>query len=786
MGILEFFGTLIKNNITSTSIKTNFKEKMSINHLFLDFNSIIHVSSQKMVMDINAFMQSTLRAIYHNLPIDNPILTEEFEKYKMQNIQKKITKNTKPDDIVQMFHDHFSNKYLDKLVITMVINNILHLLRTYCRNDTLQTLMIAIDGVPSKGKMIEQRQRRYMGTITEMYKEKILDKYKEYLLGLGDYVYLSTSGSIKWSRYKITPGTAFMHKLVRYLRNEKVQEKLMANRINMKIIISDTYEIGEGEKKIVNYINKYLTNTNDTIVIYSPDADMILLSIILPVKNIYILRHNQQIFTQTGINTYDIIDIKMLKSNIGFYINNHPKYSKEDFDIDKINNDIVCISTLFGNDFVPKMETLNIRRGFQNIMDAYLKTLIKLKNKGYYLVNDGQFGNFRLNLTFLKEIVRFLLPEENDFIKHNNLYAKYITLGQIKYVFDYMEINIENLVPTYNEFRQQYEDLKHQIRHHGNYTYYITNDRFMESLKKSAIVIIDGQCINTSYLTNKEMIKLLIDYYRKYRDFPRLNINLNTWSHSISDHKHDKIIKKKKLNEYQKEIYKFDNMLDKYYIKFNAQPLCLTKNKIEKFYEDYFGIILLDNKGNLTKEAMQVMHEYLEGMLWVFKYYFNDTAYISLWYYEHERAPLMNHFMIFLDSINQKYLDNVYKNLSKYRVENLDSYFNPLEQLIYVSPLTNDFIKLLPRNYRKYLTSENINPFLKNFFPDIVDITNRLWNENISKDIDCHSIFFLNKCMVKSIIKPTTNDDKEFIKLLRKIKPTKISQRRSRINEPKF
>ena len=29
----------------------------------------------------------------------------------------------------------------------------------------------------------------------------------------------------------------------------------------MEIIISDMYEVGEGEKKIVNYVNKYLANT---------------------------------------------------------------------------------------------------------------------------------------------------------------------------------------------------------------------------------------------------------------------------------------------------------------------------------------------------------------------------------------------------------------------------------------------------------------------------------------------------------------------------------------------
>ena len=99
-------------------------------------------------------------------------------------------------------------------------------------------------------------------------------------------------------------------------------------------------------------------------MIYSPDADVILLCMLFPVKKLYMLRYNQQTSPQAG-NIYDLIDIRMLKSNISYYINNNPDYSKENFEIDRINYDIVCISSLFGNDFVPKMETLMLKKGFK-------------------------------------------------------------------------------------------------------------------------------------------------------------------------------------------------------------------------------------------------------------------------------------------------------------------------------------------------------------------------------------------------------------------------------------
>ncbi|BCS83328.1 putative 5'-3' exonuclease 20 [Cotonvirus japonicus] len=784
MGVLEFFGTLVRNEITSSSIIADFSNKMAINHLLLDFNSIIHVSSQKIISDVNNFMQEVLKNLYQERPINTTILNDLFVKYKMQKIQSKITKQTDVNDVIKMFHAHFDAKYMDRLIITLVINTLLSIIRTYCKNDNLETLMIAIDGVPSKGKMVEQKQRRYMGAITEEYEKMIMIDYEDYLQDLDNYVYLATSQNIKWSRNKITPGTAFMNKLVNYLNSDNIQSLLKTNRTNMEIIISDMYEVGEGEKKIVNYVNKYLTNTKDSIMIYSPDADLILLCMLLPVEHLYMLRYNQQTSPKNNRNTYDLINIKSLKNNISFYINNHPDYSQENFDVDNINYDIVCISTLFGNDFVPKIETINVKKGFQSIMDAYLQTLLEFKNRKTYLVKSTKNG-YQLSLSFLKTVIENLLPEENDFIKHNHLYNQYITLGQIKNVFNYVEINSENIVSIYSDFMREYGNLKNTIKNNGNFSYYENDDRFMSSLKKSLNIIIDDQPVNTSYLNNKEMIKTLKNYYQKYRDFPRVNINLNMWSHSINDYRHKKIIKEKNYNDYQIEVYKFRTMLDEYYIKLNAQPIDLSATKIEKFYKDYFNITLLKKNGNLTSEANEIMHDYLEGLLWVFDYYFNDMTYINTWYYRHEKAPLLNHLSMFLENIDHKYFKELLSGLDQYHVK-IKNFFNPVEQLIYVSPMTPDIIKLLPSNYRSYLTSENLDLFLRTYFVDIDEIVERLWDQKISSDVDCHSIPYFNKCLVKTIEKPTSNIDEQFIKAIRKVKPTETSKKRSKSVDPEF
>lgn len=784
MGIVKFFGTINKINITSSSIRSDFKSKLPINHLFLDFNSIVHVASRKLVSDINSFMKAILYNLDSGHSMHGEYLDEKFAKYKMTEVQSTIKKNTSPESIITMFHDHFTDRHVDKLIIAAVINTVLTIIKTYCDNSDIQTLLIAIDGVPSKGKLVEQRQRRYTGAIVEETNKKILAKYQDTLLAEKGFLWLANNNLIMWSRNKITPGTAFMHKMVNYLKSDRIIEKFKQNRPAIDIIISDMYETGEGEKKIVNYVEKYLKHSSDNIMVYSPDADVILLCILMNVPNVYMLRFDQQQTEKLRRNTYDLIDIKVLKENISYYINNHPDYVKSEFEINRINNDIVCISSLFGNDFVPKIETINVDKGFQKLLDAYLQTLLKLKDKKYYLVKKSG-DSYKLNFTFLKTVIKYLLPEENDFIKYNDLYNQYINIGQIKNVFDYLDISQENLVKTYNSFMSDYGDLKNLVKNNGNYSYFLNNDLFMKSLKKCIVITSGGQAINTTGVTNKELISLIKKYYYETKQFPYVNINLNMWSHSIRDKRHNNEVKEKKMNAYDKERYQFEKMLDQYYIKFNAQPLQLSESDVDNYYKEYFGIKLA-SKGKLTDDANQVMHDYMEGILWVFNYYFNDNSYVNRWYYKHERAPLLTHLSMFMENISLEYFNDVFNGLDAYKVDDLSEYFNPVEQLIYVSPMTPDIIKLLPVNYQEYLMSDDKDKFLDIFLIDTQEITNKMWKQSVCTDIDCKSIPYFNKCLLKAVQRPTEEDDISFLAAIRKVEDSPVSIRRSQNTAPDY
>ena len=788
MGVIDLFSTVVRTDITASSVKINFQEKMRIDHFLLDFNSIIHVSSMYILIDVTNFLKQVLKNLFMGRSMTSPALTETFTKYKMSSIQKKILPKTDPKEAIQMFNEHFTPKYLDKLIIGRVIKTVIQMVRTHCINDKIKTLLLAIDGVPSKGKMLEQRQRRYMGAIMEQYKKKIFASYADYLAKQPDNLLLSESFVLAWSRNNITPGTAFMHKLVAYLRSEKIQSKIRNGMPHMQIIISDMYEVGEGEKKIMNYIHANLTDTKETVVVYSPDADVVLLCMLLPIKSIYVFRYSQQDYWT------DLIDITMLKGNIAYYINNHPAYAKSKFDTDRINYDIVCLSTLFGNDFVPKIETISVKTGFQNIMEAYLTVLLELKSKDTYLVEvpKSKKDKFKLNLQFLQSVLKKLLPIENDFIKHNDVYNKYVRARVIKNTFSYMEINMQNVVGVVTKFRQDYENFCHMIRNNQNLTAYESHEEFMQSVKACIKIEIDHSQVNVTYLSNKELINLMRKQIRQTKRSPRLMINLDTKSRSITDKYHQNQIKQKEqklgrpYNSYDKELYKFEFMLDQYQVKFNATELLLSEDRIKPFYKTYFGVNLADPKGKLSADADQIMRDYLEGLIWVFEYYYNDRSYVNTWYYKHEKAPLLRHLSTFVNSVKKEFITEVVDNMPTYIVTDLKTFFNPIEQLIYVSPMTKTIANLLPSNYRNFIQSDDLDPFLSNFFTGVEQIVSKLWKETVSTDIDCRSQPYLTKCIVSAIHKPTKSDDKQFLKQIRKVEPTDTSKRRSKCRLPPY
>ena len=229
-------------------------------------------------------------------------------------------------------------------------------------------LYIAIDGIPPKGKMKQQRMRRY--------KSEFENK--------------------KWNTNAISPGTYFMEKL-----NYTIRDWIKEKQFPFKVIFSDSNERGEGEHKILQYI---IRNEVDTSVIYGLDADLIMLSLVSKKENIFLLRERTEYNIEDTENDYIYLIIDELKNHI----------QKEIKNID----DYIFLCFFLGNDFINHIDSLSLRYGgYDVLIDTY--KILQERYGGYFKLIDINLEHC-IHLPFLKEFLNELSFREPHLINKTN------------------------------------------------------------------------------------------------------------------------------------------------------------------------------------------------------------------------------------------------------------------------------------------------------------------------------------------------------------------------------
>jgi 5'-3' exonuclease len=591
MGIERFFGAINKNfNVVSEIYK-----QMKCDTLLLDFNSIIH------------------------------------------NISSKVLK-TEPNNTVLIIDEII--KYVNSLIDIVDCN----------------LIYISIDGVPTFPKILEQKKRRFIGNFV-------------------DYIASNNNtNNNSFSKVSITPGTKFMRELTNRLREEP---------FTIKTIISDYEDNGEGEFKILDFISE--RNIKD-FIIYSPDADLIILSMIILGQSkedvkIKILRFDQH------TEILNVIFINHLVDYFKFYF------------ADKINNEIDTkryilelsfIFTVFGNDFLPRIEDININMDLYLVLDGYIINYI---NNGYIL-NDNLDINPKVlfdYFSFLKKYEPFLLERNANLYKYQNfLYANTINLN----------IDIKN--KQFNDSMIFYLDFGVDLdknTKYGKLEYYFYDNNKLIKLLDSAQF---KNNINLKYLeekvTNKQKL-IRFDYKANLR-------------------KH--VIATKDMSNRDKELYLIDKKLGKYNLIFN--PYNKFFDTLDK--NDYY-------KNNVPKEMVK---EYLKGLKWLVNYYFRRDNIDEYWYYKYHYSPLLSDFINYFDH-----------NMVNYLFKNTFLNLKPIEQLIYTSPirmsnLTNfvesiDTTEANKKKITKFIESN------KNLFYNLDEV----YSSGNFK-FDCSNATFISKC----------------------------------------
>lgn len=386
MGIEKFFNTLKSSYKSKLITEYNFNNKKSTDILFFDFNSIIHKISSQVISDLNYLYKILL--ISSNYPSHKLIkfFTNKYNDYK-STFHLSIDFIHTPSGILQLINDIQS---LDPNII--IIYKIIKSIENYISNyNDLQFVYLSLDGVPTISKIMEQRHRRYIGEIINHQISKKINNYKfpDKLSEEYPYNYIKYNHKkFHFLKLNISPGTTFMKQLVKSIKS---------HTFPVNIQINDDTISGEGEYKIIHYIRTYSNLfINKKITIYSPDSDMILLCSILP-NEIEIIRYDQQ------QNQDYMLSTEIFKLLISEYITGENKINQNVID------DIIFIFTIFGDDFLPKLEAIQVNNQYEKILDIYKKIL----NKDNYIIyhdDNSKKINLKQLQIFFNELQKIELP----------------------------------------------------------------------------------------------------------------------------------------------------------------------------------------------------------------------------------------------------------------------------------------------------------------------------------------------------------------------------------------
>jgi 5'-3' exonuclease len=267
--------------------------------------------------------------------------------------------------------------------------------------------------MPNMPKIMEQKKRRHIQHVISEIKQKIKNKYEstfdENRKLFNEYYITIEKTNLKFIYDELS---AFDY-------NNDICE-MLPNIQSFKI--SSPHEIGEGEKKIMEDI--ILNQYSGSYVIISPDADLIILCLIqknmLNKKNInntfHIIRENKH------NESIDVIDIDKLMESI---INHLEKRINESFsqinnglnnlfevDMKRVCDDIILLLSLFGNDFMPRIKSLNVRNGFNIIFEVYVRHFTRTRNRYKYITFEED-NMYKINYDNLNSFIYKISENEH-------------------------------------------------------------------------------------------------------------------------------------------------------------------------------------------------------------------------------------------------------------------------------------------------------------------------------------------------------------------------------------
>jgi len=739
MGIMRFMGTLLKHPVTKDALSLNVPV---FECLLVDYNGNIHYILQKTIMELNEILYFTYQR--ENNPTANILNDHLTESQPEYNFDSDFTIED-VEDLIDRYNDEYAigTTYQEisltlssdiKIYDILFAETINYTRKLICsvNKGWIKKVYLALDGVPSMAKIKEQKNRRYIGTYINNIRAEIVAKYK---LINNDILQVN----LFRHRSSICAGSKFM---------EKIQKALFNLDIGLDIEVSTIDTKGEGEKKIIHFMDEH--TKYDSYCIMSPDSDMLILAGLLRNNSAY---ENKKLYNfridYQNKNEYQFFDLKKLVENLQIYYSakiysgstqihsGSTQIHSGSTQIHSSSNKLVGMDKMldmffmlvvFGNDFLPKLEPLDITMHF----DFVCETCLRLSANGLKFVENG-----KLNYTYLLEFFRLINQKVIDIsVEHwlNTQYHNYQSLCKQMSVTEndlrnnHHHSSMKPIVVNYTNFSQQMHII---ISSYQKFIDFMRGTNIKSTDIRSLFLDIHNN-INDSYFMlvlpklvrfpgfdrdadSYDFFKKLIEYIASTKDFDGIKLRTKLMTRKYEYQQNNFL---NNTTAYLIELEKLNKSMEPYRTMFHLAPINLVTfdlktSKITDLRDKYYQTYI---KADITKKEIDmIVEDYLVGIEWLYQYYITGKHLEwSGWFYNYTQPPLIDDIIKYL-TLNpscQTHLDSI---LNTYPENNL----TPGENHSLVTP--NDY------------THKGISPNLA----DVIHL------------IDGNGVLFLNKCQIK-------------------------------------
>lgn len=712
MGVLRLMGTILRHPATKDALMENVPV---VECLLIDYNANIHYVLQKTITELNEILYYT----HHNgnqNKLFNPNIIADPNDYNMNlEIDKEDI-----EDLIGMYNDEYQlgeiyseisrNLTQEKVVDIIFMETIRYTRTLICslNKGWIKKVYIALDGTPSMAKIKEQKNRRYIGFHMNNIKDEIMRKYKfkdVNILQLDVFFY----------RSMICTGTLFM---------DRIQQALFHLDIGFDIDVSTLNIKGEGEKKIIHALDDY--SEYQSYCIMSPDSDMLILIALLTNNSKFAGKkfYNFRIDYQKK-NQYQFFDLRQLIDNFQKYFS--AKIGKK-IDSGKML-DLFFMLVVFGNDFLPKLEPLDVTLHFDYVCEICLN----LSSSGLQFIENGKI-NYKYLLEFFINInknITNMAIEQSLGDKYNNYQklCKQLSLNENDLKNNYHNYQLKPIKVTYTNFSRQmkiislaYSKLIHFIESYNVKKENIPNlfKDIHSNPNDSYLLLIMPRLLrfpgSSDELSLYDFFSKFIEYIIGGGDFKNVKFRTRLMPKEFNLRPTPK--QQGTFSAYMMEMEKLNRSMEPYRSIFRVNNIKLVSydlenNKIIDMRDKYYDTYIKPNMAK--KEIEKLVVDYLVGIEWLFRYYINcDRMEWSGWYYNNTQPPLIDDIIAYLTT-NQPFHEIFENELKSYR----ENTMSPTEHYLHVTP--NEF------------TNAGVSPNLS----DVLHL------------IDGNGVLYLNKCQIK-------------------------------------